>query len=587
MNRTNQLIATAGMAYTISSWPGTANAGFYDTSLVWDANVPIHVCFEDISHPHEMELIRENVEASWGADSAYHFIWDTDGPCSGQPIRNLRVNLNDDDNFGCKPNNCGEEKVFGFGTGLNDVPGGIHICACTAVGDDLQQDYLRTAAGAEFGHALSFLHEQERLDTPFDCPEPGFRDGTGPTLQPIGPWDRDSVESYCSRPASHDGFLSPTDVETVSVMGSSSAAFPYALVSQRPGDLDIIARRRTAGQGGASVRTLTNGAWTPWTDLGAINGPASAPAAVAWDSTRLDVFMTGENGSVNWIYRTGTSGGTWSTWSDLGGSDLKLGDLVAVSRGPNRITLIARTVASTVAVREWDGTQWQPWRQVGHGPTCTSPTNVFGRPTTIVAQDGSVNIIVHAADHSVRTIRSTAIGTWPSCWTSIGGTILGSPSATPIKNAHNSVSVDIAVFARGSDNALWVNVLDNTLTWSGWSTLGAPSGGLANTPTAVSRDIGYVDVIASDSNGGVWETSRTPTGWSGTWRQLPAAGYTPASPSAIATSPTDMHVFTESTLYGTAHEHYTCTLPLRTGCAAYGWTVSKLPFVWWSDDIVY
>ncbi len=85
---------------------------------------------------------------------------------------------------------------------------------------------MAMSATHEFGHALGFLHEQSRDDTPQSCYE---RLG-GPQTQAgvkIGAWDLRSVMNYCNPAWNGDGNLSTTDIAAAQRYygGPTAAAF--------------------------------------------------------------------------------------------------------------------------------------------------------------------------------------------------------------------------------------------------------------------------------------------------------------------------------------------------------------------------
>jgi hypothetical protein len=71
----------------------------------------------------------------------------------------------------------------------------------------------------------------------------------------------------------------------------------------------------------------------------------------------------------------------------------------------------------------------------------------------------------------------------------------------------------IALFVRGNDGALWWESWDGT--WSGWTSLGAPAGGLTSDPAVTTPDYNYMTVSVRGTDGALWviETSDGGNSW--------------------------------------------------------------------------
>jgi S-layer homology domain len=190
---------------------------------------------------------------------------------------------------------------------------------------------------------------------------------------------------------------------TWSAWGSLGGALTSAptVSSRGPGKLDVFVR----GPGNflyvISLDTSVNPYWGSWIPLSTVP-VASAPAAVSWNGTDVDLFVTGTdnalwhtfwNGSVwstpeslgglcasgpaaaSWAYyrldvfvrsldnklytKHYTSLG-WSDWEVLPGTVLFQGDPDAVSWGPGRIDLFANGQNSTLYHKSWVGSLWVP-----------------------------------------------------------------------------------------------------------------------------------------------------------------------------------------------------------------------------------
>ncbi len=105
------------------------------------------------------------------------------------------------------------------GPAIAGDPGLLFGGHCNYLQDITRQECIENVAVHEFGHALGFYHEQMREDTErtvadLHCNlEPGFRDGGADTY--VGPWDEESIMSYCKVNPNYQGYLSRIDTYMV------------------------------------------------------------------------------------------------------------------------------------------------------------------------------------------------------------------------------------------------------------------------------------------------------------------------------------------------------------------------------------
>jgi hypothetical protein len=105
--------------------------------------------------------------------------------------------------------------------------------------------------------------------------------------------------------------------------------------------------------------------WYGWEPLGGIL--TSGPDASKRSAGVLDVFVRGTDGG---LYRKSYSGG-WSSWGGLGSPggvapELALAsDPAAVSWNSSRIDVFSRATDNALWHRWWDGVSWQNWERLG------------------------------------------------------------------------------------------------------------------------------------------------------------------------------------------------------------------------------
>jgi hypothetical protein len=160
-----------------------------------DKVVTLSVCWESPGNDAFKAIAQQAVTGSWQAAAAIDFVgW---GACTNAPT-DLRVK-NDDS----------QPIVETFGRGLKNMRGGINLNfvfkkwpsrLCDEVG---MTKCIAHYAMHEFGHAIGFLHEQDRPDAPKRCPEDNTDQFTG-TLANAGftltKYDGASVMNYCPIP---------------------------------------------------------------------------------------------------------------------------------------------------------------------------------------------------------------------------------------------------------------------------------------------------------------------------------------------------------------------------------------------------
>jgi alpha-galactosidase len=209
------------------------------------------------------------------------------------------------------------------------------------------------------------------------------------------------------------------------------------------------------------------------------------PAAYASAGGRIDVFVRGTDDHA---YRRVFSGGRWSAWQDLGG---RLTDAPTVAfTDPAHWTLVARGADGRVMQRG-PSSAWSSLGTPGDRP-------VYGRPSAVVDAAGRVHVAVRTAADDVWTIARDVSGQW-SGWTSLGGTVSGSPTLVAVGDA-------VVLYARAADYTLWQQRYDGG-AWQGWTKRQEfPSAAFDGALGAVAGPDGSVDAVYRGVDGYVHRT---------------------------------------------------------------------------------
>ncbi|MEY9962465.1 alpha-galactosidase [Streptacidiphilus sp. MAP12-16] len=278
--------------------------------------------------------------------------------------------------------------------------------------------------------------------------------------------------------------LSGTDTATGTELPGQSTASP-ALVADGT-TFTVFTRSKN---GSLLARTGQHGAWSAARDLGGPTGGRflGQPAAYGSAAGRIDLFVRGTD---NRAYRRVLTGGHWGGWEDLGGS-LTDAPTVAFS-GADQWTLFARGADGSV----WSRGPQRAWTSLG-APVDQS---IYGRPSAVVDSAGNLHMAVRTPDDSVWWRLRDTSGSW-SDWTSLGGTISGSP--TLVASADT-----VHLYARAGDYTLWQRSYTAVGGWQGWTPhAGFASNAFSGALGAVSGPGGSVLAAFRGVDGRVFQTA--------------------------------------------------------------------------------
>ncbi len=192
-------------------------------------------------------------------------------------------------------------------------------------------------------------------------------------------------------------------------------------------------------------RTWNGGSWSAWRSLGGtlVSGPAAS--VLSGSSPQLDVWVQGTDRQ---LYRRSSAdgGNSFGPWQALGGAITAAP--AAVSWSSTRIDVFVRGTDMGLYHRSWDAASgWSAWQALG-GTLASAPAAASCSP-------GHLDVFVQGSDRSI--YRTGFNGTSWSAWKRLGGTWRSGPSAVCIAGSSN-----VGVFARGSDDALWLDTLPAT-----------------------------------------------------------------------------------------------------------------------------
>lgn len=244
----------------------------------------------------------------------------------------------------------------------------------------------------------------------------------------------------------------------------------------------------------------------PATYNGQVVPVVSAPAAVSWGGSRLDVIawstLFGQPVLLHLVSNDDGAFYSWDTSPPLANADPTLQPTI-VSRGVNSLDIFALGTDHALYYLNGNGSTWGQWQSLGG-------YLLYGHVAALPMSASQLEVYGIGSDGGLYRQVLTYVLYWPvwSGWQYLGGSLIQTAPTVVAWGGGNRTACLL-----GGDNALWCadGYGLSSPTWS-WYSLGgyfAPSV-MANTttvalpPVSVTADAATVMVFAIDPNGEIW-----------------------------------------------------------------------------------
>lgn len=545
-NLFSAVICVGGMAFAAGCSPesqtdeeptsvaSTQEALFIDDGELWPRHNAIPICWKVGGFATEKGWVRDAIEGSWGTETGVSFTgWAT---CNDNFTTGVRIDILDER---AGANGLGME-ADGTSTGMQLNFTFVETFAVQC-GGAKREACIRQAAIHEFGHLLSFAHEQNRDDTP-DLPGSCDDDVGSHGTVTYGAWDLESVMNYCSAQWTENmdlTKLSPTDIAGASFY--YGGGHPISAVI-----LDSAGNKCAAWRGiDRAIHVAQSGPTSVSDTVTSVGGLLTSDPTIVASNGRFDVFARGNDGFIYHMWQHGNIG--YHDWTALG-TGLSYSNPTAVN-----VNGVVHVFIRGMDDALWHGTvtgdSFSGWYSLGG--------KVTGTPSATLASYAGSPVMLHVVvrdDNGALAHKSFNVAT--SVWSAWDGPALGTFWGSPSVVASGANSLE--VFVRGKDEGIYRALFNGT--WSSFQAVA--SGQFYSSPSAVSWGPGRVDVFARGKDNALWHTySNAGAPYAG-WASR--GGLTTSSPTAVAWGGNALGVFSDGVRFSTT--------AATQGVTRYTWT---------------
>ena len=238
-------------------------------------------------------------------------------------------------------------------------------------------------------------------------------------------------------------------------------------------------------------------------------GPASYCAIASRGTNLLDIVQIGLDGIPYWTQST-DGGSTWSNWTSISG--VGVGAPVLISAAANTLDAFIQGTDQNVYWKHYNGSSWTGWAAFGSQSALMQSGDTLSASTP---GGGVIDIVYRAVTTNATWYAHYSGSSWGS-WTSIGGSMVASPTVQSIS------STECWIFSVGGGAVPYYQHYSGG-SWSGWTSLG---GAVSSVQPVTSYDGTSMFTVWATGSGFYYK--RYASGAWGSWTSFSTSAYSQA-----------------------------------------------------------